>query len=398
MNDRDVTALLERRAAAVPSSRPPIDAIIDAAPGGRPHGHRTAFLAAAAVLALVIGAGVVWDSSRDDASPPPPTDTTLPVHDGYRWFAMNGIAVEVPASWTTASVGSCPPESVDAVVFDQEANAVCQDPRIDPQASSVHFESLDSRNFIAEMARPSQQHTISIGGHRALATDLVELNCPPRSPVDCESVSGASVEVSELDVVIWVESPNPSTVEDVLASARALPDGYVAVPDLTGAAHSSAGRTVLELGLKPESLCSDGGQVCDLGLTIAQTDPLAGSVVPIGSVVALLAVHTTPNAGFPPSALIQTDGRLEVAIAGSSTCPLRATRIASVGEQHVRVRIGGSGGSDTPCTADVKTYTSRIALPAGVRHDEPVIVELVTGSGYLRDAVLAYPQRLGNEG
>jgi hypothetical protein len=286
MNEREVTALLERRAAAVPISEAPIDEIIRTSTGAGRHRHRTALVSAAAVLALIVGAGIAWEAAQDDSPTlPAPAGEPLPVHDGYRWVGMNGIAVEVPGSWTT-SVSSCTPEAVDAVVFDEHMTFPCP-PRIDPRASSLHFETLDSRNFIAETARRSQQHRVSIGSVQALVTDPVELNCDSGLTRRCNSVFGASIEVPSMNLLAWVESPNAAVAADVIASATQIPDGYVAVPAVTGTAQSQAADAIGKLGLTPNSLCPNGGHVCDGALSVRRTDPPAGAVIAAGSRVSI---------------------------------------------------------------------------------------------------------------
>jgi hypothetical protein len=288
MNERDVTALLERRATAVPTSDPPIDEILEAVRRGpRRHRHRNAFLAAAAVLALIVGAGVSWDAARDESSPPLPTDTPLPVHDGYRWVGMNGIAIEVPASWAMSD-GTCAPESLDTVVFEQAFDETCQDPRVDPDASSLHFETLESRNFIAEMAAPQEQHTISIGRAQALVTDTLDISCGPTTLGPCVPVFGSSIEVPSRNVLVWVESPAHATPGDILATARTIPEGYVAVPTVIGREQWRAADQLGRLGLRPKSLCPGGGHVCDGALPVRRQEPAPGTIVTMGSPVRMV--------------------------------------------------------------------------------------------------------------
>jgi hypothetical protein len=288
MNEREVTALLERRASVVPTSDPPTDAILDAARRGPArHRHRKAFLAAAAALVLVVGAGVAWDAARNQSSPPLPTDTPLPVHEGYRWVGMNGIAFEVPASWTTSD-SVCADPTVDTVVVDWRGRDACP-AGILPSVSSLHLGTLDARNFIAEVAPPRARHTISIDGVAAIRTDLVDLACGgPISAQDCTSVFGASVLIPSKNVLAWVVSPRRSIVIDIFDSARTIPDGYLAVPDLSGMSASRAADALGALGLDPDPLCPDGGQVCGGDLIVRRLDPPPGTVVAFGSHVSMV--------------------------------------------------------------------------------------------------------------
>jgi hypothetical protein len=200
---------------------------------------------------------------------------------------MNGIAVEVPASWTTSD-GTCAPESLDTIVFEQAFDETCQDPRVDPDASSLHFETLGSRNFIAEMTAPHEQHTVSLGGVQALVTDTIEINCLPTTLGPCMPVFGSSIEVPSRNVLVWVESPARAIPGDILATATGIPDGYVAVPTLIGQAQWRAADHLGRLGLDPTSRCPGGGHVCDGALIVRRTEPLSGSVVAAGSEVAIV--------------------------------------------------------------------------------------------------------------
>jgi hypothetical protein len=288
VNEREVTALLERRASTVTPSDPPIDEIVTTARRQSSRtGHRLAVIAGAAVLAFIVTAGMLWDAVRDESSTPAPTDTPLPVHDGYRWVGMNGIAIEVPASWQTSETG-CAPEAADAVVFDYLAKLPCY-PRIDPRASSLHFETLDSRNFIAEMARRSDQRRFSIDGAQALRSGPVELNCGSTAADSgfCIPVFGVSIEVPSRNLLVWVESSSKVIASEVIASATPIPDGYRAVPAVGGMAQSLAADALGEQGLIPNSLCPNGGHVCGGGLIVDRTDPASGAIVAAGARVSM---------------------------------------------------------------------------------------------------------------
>jgi hypothetical protein len=288
MNEREVTALLERRGAVVPPSDPPIDEILRTSRAAGRHRHRTALLSAGAVLTLIVGVGIAWEAAQDGApSLPAPAASPLPTQEGYRWVGMSGIAVEVPGSWTT-SESPCAPEAVDSVVFDEHMMSFPCLPRIDPRASSLHFETLDSRNFIAEMARRSQQHRVSIGGGvQALVTDPVDLTCDVSLTRSCTSVFGASIEVPSMNLLAWVESPRAAVAADTISSATRIPDGYVAIPPVSNIAQAKAADAIGKLGLAPVSLCPAGGHVCEGDLAVRRTDPGAGTLVAVGTRVSI---------------------------------------------------------------------------------------------------------------
>jgi hypothetical protein len=395
MNDRDVTALLERRAGAVSTSEPPIDAIVAAARAGRPdRRRRAAFLAAAAVLVLILGSGAAWIAERDHASSTGPvspsrptglpTQPLLPPEHGFRWAGLGTIAFRVPSSWTTSD-GGCSDATVGTVVVNPPRSDICA--QVWPGKSSLHLADLDPRNFIAEMEPSGGEHHVSIDGVPALVTDPVDLSCGRDATSPCASLYGVSVEVPSRNVLAWAVSPSRSTAVDIAASARVIPDGYSAVPSLVGAPQSNAADALGQLGLAPETLCPGGGHVCDGGFTVAQTDPLGGSIVPDGSVVQMLAADPAADLATPPFASITPDRRLSVTTASSSVCPLRAQSVEVVGSQHVVVSLDDSGA--TPCTADVKVFRTQVALPAGVQPNASVIVELVRTDGTHLGSLLA---------
>jgi hypothetical protein len=240
------------------------------------------------VLALLVGAGIAWEATQDDSSPP--TSTPLPVHEGYRWVGMNGVAVEVPDSWMT-NVAICGPSALNIVVVDWRGGFACAGPGtgINPYASSLHIAKLsDARNFIAEMAPPDADHDVSIGALAAYRTDPIELNCPQPRPGDCTSVVGGSIEVPDADLLVWVESPHSTTVATILDSIRIIPDSQVAVPNVTGMAQSRAADRLGRLGLAPVTQCPRGGRVCDGGFIVRWTTPETGSVIATGTEVTMV--------------------------------------------------------------------------------------------------------------
>jgi hypothetical protein len=292
MNEREVTALLERRAAAVATSDPPIDAILDA--GGRDsggHRHRRAFLAAAAALMLVVAAGVAWDSARDESSPSLPTDAPLPTHEGFRWVGMNGIAVEVPLSWATDAVHCGTPLS-DTVVFPAGVKANC---------GLGATKSFSVARFVVASTSGGLQNvthrSTTIDGVPARVGDASRVfstgtpdpgNGCSGSSLGCFPLYGGAIYVPSRDVVIWVESPHKQTVTDIIDSARVIPGGYVAVPDVTGMQQSLAADTLGTLDLDPEPQCPGGGHVCDGSLVVWRLEPAAGTIVNTGSRVAMV--------------------------------------------------------------------------------------------------------------
>jgi hypothetical protein len=375
MNEREVTALLERRAAAVPTSDPAIDEILHAARrDSGPHRHRTAFLAAAAVLALLLGIGIVWDAARDEMSRPSPVDRPLPVNDGYRWVGMNGIAVEVPLSWATDAV-RCGKPSSDTVVFHvMDVQNLSCGLGATADFSVIDFEVASTSGGLQNVT----DRSTTIDGVPARIGDasrVISLGTPDPadgcsgSALGCFPLYSGAIYVPSLDVVVWVESPHKQTVTDIVDGARVIPDGYVAVPDVTGMQQSVAADTLGRQGLAPDSVCPHGAPACDGSLTVDQIFPLPGSVVPAGSHVAMY-LPSLPDPGlllpvFAPNARLSRLGDLRIGLWGDSGCRWQIAATDFVSAEEIVAQLSrpdwGCAGNYVPTFTHVRVpFASRL--------------------------------------
>ncbi|MBA3266144.1 MAG: META domain-containing protein [Nocardioidaceae bacterium] len=213
---------------------------------------------------------------------------------GNRLVGMNGIAVEVPKDWGTNETqpAKCDGESVpvaNTVVFPVEGGLFLT-PCMLPQGwSSLHVVSLDD-SAVAE-AIPDYEAAGDIDGVPVFRSHVRPRICG-RSCLP-NQFNGALILPSE-NVLMFVNSPQKSIIEDVLGSVRLIPEGYTAVPNLAGLYDDSeVAPIVQEAGLIWENRCPEGAD-CDIA-PIEATDPAAGSVVPVGTPVR--AVSADQNAG-----------------------------------------------------------------------------------------------------
>jgi hypothetical protein len=213
------------------------------------------------------------------------------------------------------------------------------------------------------------------GGHRRLAAIL----------------AAAAVAVALAASLTWVLARDRAPSQPTGAPHN-VRSGSVTVPDVTGMPQSQAADVIGRLGLNPHSLCPRGTQVCDGAFTVMQTDPLPGSVIPPGTTVDMLVADQAAHTRWTPTATVRPDGTLSLRVYGSGTCPPRAAAITALGEQHVRLRLRTVEGR-YGCTADLTVTTTSIALPATVRPDRPVIVDLIGTDGQPAGSILAKPAR-----
>ena len=235
-----------------------------------------------AVVGLVIAAGLVWRPATEPAG-----EVATPPHApaGMRLVGMGRVAVAVPEDWGTNDVG-CDGHSTkhESVVFDSEGSRSCRVATAYADVSSLHIVGTGShwaRRFI-ERAEPARD------------VDGVPI-AQARTREDGAQFTGALIAETE-DVVMWVASPDPEVVDDILNSVIVLPEGFVTVPTdpnmplaTTLAAMQSAGLEVNQVE-QPKPGWSAGALI--------SSDPPLGSVVPVGSTVTLV-VTGEPTGEIP---------------------------------------------------------------------------------------------------
>jgi hypothetical protein len=319
---------LLRAADEIDVQPPPVDAMLGSAARRR---RRMAGVVAGLTAAAVVVAVAIVSSGGDKASAPPITPPPAPTTaSGTRLVGMNGVMASVPDAWANNRV-KCGTPMGNTVIWDTAAIQVCQIvPR--PEVSVLQIVDVgqnDSALSLAEQAR----EPVTVGGLKAyrMPTRHYAPSCPVANPqgepVQCPYPRyEGTLYVPSLGVVLLASSPDRGVVDPILASARLIPDGYVAIPVTTTANELEAlGLTVdLPDGLGPNR--------------VVPTDPEVGSVVALGSTVSMI------------------DTRVPACCIGSVVLEL----------SHPRVECGPTGGAMVT------------ALASRVPNDEKVVLELVS--------------------
>jgi hypothetical protein len=213
------------------------------------------------------------------------TQRTLAAPPGTRLVGFQGVAVAVPDDWGIDRIraGRCQLPVEDTVVFPSRKLVLSESMPcgLAERTSSLHLidVSTEDISLIVEDASPAGR----VDGVPTFRTSLRPQLC------DGERCSphqfNQALIVPSRDVLLYVNSPQKSTIESVLGTIRLIPPGYTAVPDLSGliADGDQLRRLVEAAGLTWDRVCPSGS-VCDMG-EIEATDPAAGSVVPEGTIV-----------------------------------------------------------------------------------------------------------------
>lgn len=101
---------------------------------------------------------------------------------------------------------------------------------------------------------------------------------------------GVLVVPSE-SLLVWVDSPTASIVNEVVESVSLLPDGFVAIPTAEGPWQSTQ-RTMIDVGLAVD-VVEQPAQEGSAG-RLVETRPTVGSVVPVGSTVSIVVSNGKP--------------------------------------------------------------------------------------------------------
>ena len=289
--EQDTRQLFQDAAAHMPRTQPPLEELIrEGRRTKRLRGTALVMTAAASVAVVAVGGFLIaptlssTDSLAKDSAITTPEALSVP--PGRRLVGMNGIAVEVPANWGVNEI-RCGQPTRDTVVFERGQPA--RSCFLASKVSSLHLATVGlrfTREFLG-MAR----HGGAIEDVGTSRSAIARLGCGGVLENQCPAFVGSLV-VPTRDVVMWVNSQHRLVVEDILGSARLIPQGYAAVPDLSGMDETAATKAAEEAGLSYDSQCPDGTTRCDVDPPIQSTDPAAGSVV---------SVDTTVRATEPPS-------------------------------------------------------------------------------------------------
>lgn len=242
MNDEEAATMLARLADEVPVGEVPIDSTL--ATGRRSLRHRRTFrvFGASVAAAALATSGVAFQagSNRFEVND---LSSSLAVPPGTRLVGFQGVAVAVPNDWGVSQVAEleCQRPLQNTVVFAREESfglpgGSCALPE---RKSSLHLISVADEDMppIMEDARPAG----SVDG-----VDLFETSLRPRAVCNgrpCRPHQfNQALMVPGKGVLMYVNSPRKSIIRDVLSSVRIIPEGYTAVPDLSGRTGDSQNR------------------------------------------------------------------------------------------------------------------------------------------------------------
>lgn len=328
MNEDRATRLFSRAADSIPPiPRPPADQLIQQ---GKRVQRRQRLLRAgsvAAVAALIIGAGALWlPGSSGSAQPPIATNQTTAPNDsvppttpddsnraelptapyGTRWLGYQGVMVAIPTDWGTESGGCVDLPLHNTVFFEARQELTCAGIR-PPGVSSLRIYDGDSEHI--EGLLPELEQVPPLNG-------LNVRRKPTRMEGETEIAEGVLL-VETANVLLWADSPDPAVVDAILDTAQLIPEGYTAVPDVSGMFNDSDIAPLMneaELHWLPR--CPRGG-VCDISAVTA-TDPRAGSVVPVGTTV-MAAVDRQSGGGETVLLLKAGEGGRDAIVTGPLT-------------------------------------------------------------------------------
>ncbi len=259
------------------------------------------FGAAVAVVAVILS-GIALQANingRQTADPSP----SLVVPPRTQSVGFKGVAVTISDDWRvyTGVERECGTTQntvmfVRREPFDLPAGLCGPAER----NSSLHLVSVADEDMapIVEDARAAG----SVDGVELFKTSLSPQGCNTKR---CEQHQfHQALIVPSKGMLMYVDSPRKSIIRDVLPSVRIIPQGYSAVPDVSGLTDDSDTTSVIEeAGLIWNNRCSEDA-VCDMD-PVAATDPRVGSVVPLGTTVRAAGSDLLPResrlSGQPPT-------------------------------------------------------------------------------------------------
>ncbi|WP_372735468.1 hypothetical protein [Nocardioides sp.] len=284
LDETDTSRMLERLAETFPDQPAPLPDLMKAAHADKRRRTRTTLASVAASVVLVLGGGVVAQQviSGDDSNPKPDqVAEPLPAPEGMRYVAMKRVAVAVPASWGMQD-NRCGQPVAATVYFTEGATRSCL---VTPEEAIPTLHFVDAESDEGRLDYDSLQARTLNG----LSVFEGEARCP--STASCIGPMPYVIDIQTEGVQILLEGPaaDDPLRSQIVGTLRLLPDDLVAVPWIdAGIRISGAAKRLGAVGLDAR-IEGDGVDVRTFG-----TDPPAGSVVKVGSEIALV---TTPGGG-----------------------------------------------------------------------------------------------------
>lgn len=238
--------------------------------------------AAVVTLAVVVGGALLVPRLTGDSPPTSSTSAPPAAPEGMRLVGIKGIAVAVPETWSTNHV-SCGIPMGNTVVFEDDSHFLgfCPAPQRPAGVSAVRL--VPASSFTGEHYSKRAEPAGEVDG--------VPIQRVPTT-VDRGLATGAVVVPSE-NAVVFVDSPDPAVVDDLLATVSVLPDGYASLPvprlfesvsRFSNRLHAAGFEVRTVMGERPTA--TSPGDV----LTV---EPDEGSVALVGSVVTVTVADET---------------------------------------------------------------------------------------------------------
>jgi len=294
-NEEDLRRLLNDAATEIPAGNAPIAELVTEGRRSKKLRHIVQAASVAAVVAVIaVGAFTLGPSvggGGNMVAQPTTSPNELALPAGTRLVGMNGVAVAVPENWGTNQTDDekCDVPLENTVVFKKPAIGSLMSNwclSLPERWSSLHWFSKDDEQ-IAE-AIDDYEPAGDIGGVATFRNEIGPRVCrqiQSGAKATClpNQFNGALIVPSK-NVSMYVNSPRKATIEKVLGSVQLIPEGYTAVPDVTGLLSDSEVKPLVESArLLWENRCPEG-YTCRM-VPIEATDPAPGSVVPLGTAV-----------------------------------------------------------------------------------------------------------------
>lgn len=239
-------------------------------------------IAAAATVLVLVGTGWwIWTRGEPtNREPAPagqvrraPSTTLAPMPTapfGTKIVGYRGIMLTLPGKWAT--VANC----------GQAGHRILRFPTDPPVSNCPYFRRHSSTGVVSfynsTVGPPGLLgKTVpgrEIGGVQVRLTDVIRLR----------SLYDQALAVPSKQFYVDVFAPRRALVNRIIKSARAVPAGYTAVPEVVGSRKSSAIRQLTAAGLRPSKPKPPLVLCCPVRpVRVAVQHPAAGSVVRVGT-------------------------------------------------------------------------------------------------------------------
>lgn len=284
MTEHDTTRLLERLASTFPDRPAPLPQLMAAAGAARRRRIRVVAAAVAAAIVVVAGGAVALERSigPETVGGPEVVDAVEPdlplVPFGRRFAGVGRVAVPVPEEWEPQDP-SCF-DTGQGLFLRNTARAACVVDFLRAREPAIGF--LDLNSDVGERAADFATEPDEIDGVPVLRGPF----CPPNAACVINWHRIVVVPSEDLVVVAPVAAGRQGTSR-LLTGLRILPEGWTTVPVLNAAdAVGTAANAIVEAGLTYRA--SAEGEALSGRSAQYGTDPVAGTVVPLGTEVTLL--------------------------------------------------------------------------------------------------------------